>query len=158
MAIYLKIDGINGNSLDESHTDWIEVQTWTWGATNMSNVGQGGGAAVGTSDVQPITLTVTSAKSSVEMMHRCITGKHLGDITLEATKTTGEKEDKWLKIELKDALISGMQMGGDSSGYGIDTVTIQYEEHKHEIFEQDKKGILASAGVHTFNVGTRVAT
>lgn len=158
MAIYLKIDGINGNSLDEAHKEWIEVLSWSWGATNMSNVGQGGGAAAGTADVQPLSLMVTSAKSSVELMHRCITGKHLGDITLESTKTTGEKEDKWLKVELTDALISSMQMSGDPSGAGADSITIHYEEHKHEIFEQDQKGILASAGVHTFNVGSRVAT
>jgi hypothetical protein len=44
--IYLKLDGLDGESLDDDHKDWIEVQNWSWGVDNPASfaVGQGGQA------------------------------------------------------------------------------------------------------------------
>jgi type VI secretion system secreted protein Hcp len=132
MAIYLKIEGIDGNSEDADHDKWIEVLSFSWGATCPSNVGHGAGAARGTSSVQAVQVSCISAKSSIELMHSCVTGKHFPKVLLEATKATGDGEKKWLAIELNDVMISSFQEGGD----GAD-------------------GIVASAGVHGFDIKTR---
>ncbi|MFC6051689.1 type VI secretion system tube protein Hcp [Acinetobacter portensis] len=33
--IFLKIDGINGESKDSNHKDWIDVQDFSWGRFNL---------------------------------------------------------------------------------------------------------------------------
>ena len=46
--IYLKLDGLDGESLDEDHKDWIEVQNWSWGVDNPASfaVGQDSACAI----------------------------------------------------------------------------------------------------------------
>ena len=41
---FLKIDGIEGESSDDKHKGEIEVESFSWGATQAGSPGPGGGA------------------------------------------------------------------------------------------------------------------
>lgn len=159
MAVFLKIDGMDGNSVAEGHEGWIDVESWGWGCTNRSNVMQGGGgASATTSEVQGVNVTLVTGKSSINLFHFCMTGQHVKEITLETTKTTGGAEGKHISIIMKTCQITSLGEQGSRDGSNFDSVNIEFEEYEHEIFEQDKDGILASAGKHGFNVKTRKYT
>jgi len=155
--IFLKIEGIDGNSEVEGYEKWIEVESFSWGCSNQSNVGHGAGASASTSQTQALNISLLGAKSSVNLIHFCTIGKHLPEVKLETTKATGDKEEKNVAIHLKTAYISSVSQSG-SPGYVNDSVSIDFEEYVHEVFEQNDKGVLASAGKHGFNQKTRKYT
>ena len=41
----LKLEGIKGESLDAKHKDEIEIESFSWGATQPAGVASGGGGA-----------------------------------------------------------------------------------------------------------------
>jgi len=159
MAVFLKIDGMEGNSVATGHEGWIDVELWSWGCSNRSNVMQGGGgASATTSEVQGVSVTLVTGKSAINLFHFCITGQHIKEITLETTKTTGGEEGKHISILMKTCQITAIGESGSKDGFNSDIVQIEFEEYEHEIFEQAKDGVLSSAGKHGFNVKTRVVT
>ncbi|MDB5511003.1 MAG: hypothetical protein JWR08_1515, partial [Enterovirga sp.] len=34
---FLKIDGVNGESTDQEYPDHIELESWSWGETNIGS-------------------------------------------------------------------------------------------------------------------------
>ena len=55
--IYLKLDDIKGESLDENHEEWIELDTFTWGVDNQANFAQGQGGQATQSKTHGISVT-----------------------------------------------------------------------------------------------------
>lgn len=45
--LFLKIEGITGESQDANHKGWIGVDSFTWGATQPGNMATGGGGGAG---------------------------------------------------------------------------------------------------------------
>ena len=55
--MFLKIDGVKGESKDKTHKQDIDVVAWSWGMSNSGSAHQGGGAGSGKVNVRDITLT-----------------------------------------------------------------------------------------------------
>ncbi|BAN98234.1 Hcp1 protein [Plautia stali symbiont] len=49
MAIdmFLKVDGVTGKSKDSNHTGWTDITSFSWCATQPSNMSVGGGGGAG---------------------------------------------------------------------------------------------------------------
>ena len=55
--MFLKINGVDGESKDKSHPMEIDVLAWSWGASNSGSAHVGGGAGAGKVNVQDISVT-----------------------------------------------------------------------------------------------------
>lgn len=47
--IFLKIDGVTGESRDSRHQGWIQIESFSWGATQPSGMETGSGGGSGKS-------------------------------------------------------------------------------------------------------------
>ncbi|EPC4310549.1 type VI secretion system tube protein Hcp, partial [Cronobacter sakazakii] len=49
MAIdmFLKVEGVTGESKDANHSSWIDVLSFNWGAAQPGNMAVGGGGGAG---------------------------------------------------------------------------------------------------------------
>jgi type VI secretion system secreted protein Hcp len=103
---FLKLDGIDGESLDKSHPNEIEIDSFSWGVTNPTTVGGGGGTAKAVP--QDFHFTSALSKASPNLMLACATGKHINSATLTCRKGNFEFE----KVRLSDVLVSSYQTGG----------------------------------------------
>lgn len=45
--IFMRIDGITGESKDAHHKNWIDVHNFTWGASQPNTLTTGGGGGAG---------------------------------------------------------------------------------------------------------------
>lgn len=114
---FLKIDGIAGESVDKTHKDEIEIQSYSWGVTQTGSAGGGGGGGAGKAVAQDFHFTTSVSKASPNLMLACATGKHLREATLTCRKAGGEGVGfEFLKIKLSDILVSGY--APDASGDG----------------------------------------
>ena len=55
--MFLKLDGIKGESQDKSHKDEIAILAWSWGVSNSGSAHLGGGAGSGKVNIQDLSLT-----------------------------------------------------------------------------------------------------
>jgi type VI secretion system secreted protein Hcp len=147
--MFLKLDGIKGESKDHKHKDEIHIESFSWGLSQTGAHATGGGGGAGKVSVHDISLTKYLDKASTLMMLACCSGKHIKD-GMVVVRKAGEKPLEYLKINLADILISGIQHSGHGGGDLLtENVTLNFAKFEVEYFEQKPDG----TGVTTGNVG-----
>ncbi len=61
---FLKIDGVDAESTDDKFKGWIEVESWSWGATNSGTASASSGQVAGKVVPQDFHFTKKLDKSS----------------------------------------------------------------------------------------------
>ncbi len=138
--MFIKIDGIEGESKDKSHTNEIDVLAWSWGLSQSGTFHAGGGGGAGKVNIQDISFTKWLDKASPELMLACSNGKHIKEATLTVRKA-GEKPLEYLVIKLEKLLVSSASTGGSGGEDRLtENVTLNFAKVKVEYQEQDGKG------------------
>jgi type VI secretion system secreted protein Hcp len=126
MAIdmFLKIGGIDGESIDTAHAGEIDVLAYSLGFSNSGDVraGTGTGAGAGKASAQDLSLTVYNSKASLPLFLAVATGKIFANATLTLRKG-GTNPFEFLKIRLENVLVSSDSSGGSG---GEDRLTENY--------------------------------
>jgi len=113
--MFLKIDGVKGESKDKTHKQDIDVVAWSWGMSNSGSAHQGGGAGSGKVNVRDITLTKYVDSSSPQIMLSCCDGKHFAKATLTVRKAGGNSPVEYVVIKMEEVLISSVSTGGSGA-------------------------------------------
>ncbi len=108
--MFLKIDGVTGESKDDAHADEIDVLAWSWGMNNTGTAHLGGGAGAGKVNVQDLNFTKYVDKSSTDLMLFCCNGKHIPECLLTVRKA-GEDPLEYLTVKMTDCLVTSVQSG-----------------------------------------------
>jgi type VI secretion system secreted protein Hcp len=154
---FLKIDGIDGESEDSKHGKEIEVQSFSWGATQSGSFAQGGGGGAGKVSMQDFHFTVFHGKASPKLMLACATGQHIGQAVLVARKA-GKEQQEYMKVTFSDILISSFQTGGSAGSVNpTDQVSFNFAKIKHEYWPQKKDGSLDGVIPATFDLKAMTA-
>jgi type VI secretion system secreted protein Hcp len=143
--MFLKLDGIKGESADHKHKDEIHLQSFSWGLSQTGAHGAGGGGGAGKVSVHDISINKAVDKSSPALMLACCNGKHIKDGLITVRKA-GEKPLEYLKIKLVDILISGVQNAGHGSDLLTENVTLNFAKFHVEYQEQKSDGSGQPAG------------
>jgi type VI secretion system secreted protein Hcp len=140
--MFLKLDGIKGESKDPTHPGEIEILSYSWGMsqTSVGTLGSGGGS--GKVSVHDISVTKVTDSASPQLMVSCATGKHLASGII-AVRKAGEKPIEYLKIKLTDILISSIQMDGHGSALPAESFTLDFKKAQFAI-SSPNGGIIAS--------------
>jgi type VI secretion system secreted protein Hcp len=143
---FLKIDGIDGESTDSKHKGEIELESWSWGATNAGTHMSGGGGGAGKVAMQDFHFVMKHNKASPKLMLACATGEHLKKAVLVCRKA-GKDQQEFLKVTLTDCLVSSYQTGGSSHSDVIptDQISMNFAKIEKEYKEQKADGSLGGA-------------
>lgn len=109
--MFLKLEGIKGESLDHKHKDEIHIDSFSWGLSQTGAHGSGGGGGAGKVSVHDISISKHADKASAALFLHCANGKHIPSGLITVRKA-GEKPLEYLKIKLTDILVSGAQWAG----------------------------------------------
>ncbi len=142
--IFLKLDGITGESKDDKHKGEIDIQSFSWGVANSGSMSFGGGGGAGKASFQDINITKRADKSTPILMGSCAQGKHIakGLITI---RKAGGKQEEYYKISLEEILISSVTNSSTPDGTPIETVHMNYSKIKFEYKEQNADGTVGGA-------------
>ena len=80
--MYLKIDGVEGETLRDKHAGEVEVLSWSFGGSNSSSVGAGGGGGAGRATLQDLSITKWVDSSSPGLFQAMCSGQHYDKGTL----------------------------------------------------------------------------
>jgi len=114
---FLKLDGIDGEVAAKGYEKWIEVFSFSWGASQVGTNATGGGGGAGKVSMQDIHFTSSQSKASPLMFLKCCTGEHIKEGTLSLRKAGGEANaSEFLKIKLEDVFVSSFSAAGAEQG------------------------------------------
>ena len=100
--VYLRIEGINGESEDERHRNWIEVSNVLYAIHQPSAdvVSTAGGHTTGRAELYPLSFTKLADISSPVLLQTCAAGKTIPKAVLEFMRADGDgKPIPYFKIE-----------------------------------------------------------
>jgi type VI secretion system secreted protein Hcp len=139
---YLKVEGIPGESTDDKHGGEIDVESWSWGATQAGKASFGGGGGAGKVSMQDFNFVMRVNKASPKLMLACATGEHIKSAILTCRKAGGEQQE-YMKVSMSDILVSSYQTGG-SAGDTIptDQIALNFAKLEFEYKPQKKDGTL----------------
>jgi type VI secretion system secreted protein Hcp len=138
--MFLKIDGIKGESVDDKHKDEIDVLSWSWGMSQSGAAHMGGGAGAGKVNVQDLSFTKHIDVSSPDLYLACCNGKHLKEAKLVVRKA-GESPLEYLVITMTDVIISSATLGGSGGEDRLtENVGLNFAKVNVDYTAQDNKG------------------
>jgi type VI secretion system secreted protein Hcp len=151
---YLKIDGVTGESQAVGMTDYIELDSFSFGASNPADVG-GKGLSAGKASLSDFSFTCALDSASYQILRNLYTGKHVATVTFVGRKTGGDaKPYTYLQSIMTNCFITSHSTGGGASGVPSQSVSLAYEQIEFEYYTQDtSSGSVTMAGKATYNIG-----
>ena len=125
---FLKLDGIPGESTDDKHKDWIELLSYSWGASQMASAtsSSSGGASTERADFQDFNIVKLLDKASPKLAVKCADGSHIKEVTIELCRAGGDKV-KYMEYKMKECIVSSVSVGGAGGGEEpSESVTLNY--------------------------------
>ncbi|MDR7298514.1 MULTISPECIES: type VI secretion system tube protein Hcp [Roseateles] len=109
---FLQIDGIKGESVERSHKDWIDIESFSWGLTLVTGSG-GGGSTSGKATFSDLAWTQGVDISTPKFFVNVATGKHLPKVTLDVTRTSPKGgAESFFQMIFTDTIGTGLSLGG----------------------------------------------
>jgi type VI secretion system secreted protein Hcp len=138
--MFLKLEGVNGESKDKAHTKEIDILSWSWGMSNSGSAHVGGGAGSGKVSVQDLSVTKYLDSSSAPLMLSCCNGAHFETAVLTVRKA-GEKPLEYVTIKLQEVLITSVTTGASGADDRLtENVSLNFAKVKVEYLPQEAKG------------------
>ena len=153
--IFLKIDGIKGESNDAQHREEIEAASFSWGASQQGIPSAGGGAGAGKASFQDLHVIMSVSRASPQLFLACAQGRHIKTAVLTCRKTGGRDQHDFLRYTLSGALVSSYHTEGQAEdGVPVDEVSFKYAQLKIEYRPQKVDGSLGAPVTAGWNLKT----
>ena len=157
--MFLKIDGIEGESLDRWHKDEIEIERWSWNTTNTTHWDRNQGGQSTNATIEKITVNKICDRASVALYRYCVTGKHFKKARIICRKNDGEKKLEYLHVELEDVMIQQVKWDGTGLNQNLnETIEITFAEFHLKYKTQKDSGDPEGERAFGFNIQTQVQT
>jgi len=127
--MFLKLGDIKGESKVDGHLGEIELMSWSWGATQSGSTRGISGLTAGKVNVQDLTFTKLLDTATPNHIGAVCSGQAYPTATLICEKSSGngKKPVQYLKISMKDVLISSYAVGGSGgSDTHTETITLNF--------------------------------
>jgi type VI secretion system secreted protein Hcp len=107
--MFLQIDGIDGESTDDRHRDWIEIVSFDSKVSIVEGTTTSREGAYTGSRPQFSELTVGKVidKATPNLYLHCCSGRHISQVVIEFCRATGEKQ-VYMKYTLTDVIVSSV--------------------------------------------------
>ena len=152
--MFIKFDGVDGESADANHDKWIDVLSIDWGATGGQPGAAAGGpprraasprraAGAARMEVRVLRVTKTFDKSSVKLMEACANGTQLPNMIVELT-TSEAGRTPYIRYELTNVVVSSYSLFA-TGDVPTEQVTLSFAEVKWDYIEQGQRGKVETA-------------
>jgi len=129
--IYLRVDGVTGESEDAKHKGWIGVDSIAGGVANAGAFAYGSGGGSGKAQWNDLAVRCKFDKSFPILMLKCASGEHIGSVEISASKAGGEQWE-FMNVRLEGVLISSVNLSGSEYtepmfdvGFNFQKITVQ---------------------------------
>ncbi|MFE8647233.1 Hcp family type VI secretion system effector [Sphingomonas sp. NCPPB 2930] len=151
-AMYIKPDGIDGESKDSKHSGWIDVLAWGFNIDQASSSAFGAGVTTGKANVDQLWFDHYVDKATATLWQKAVEGKSLSKVQLHCARISGDM-GTYLDVTLENVIVSQISVqGAASSPRVIERVGLSFTKMKAESKAQDEKGSLVAGGNMTWDI------
>jgi type VI secretion system secreted protein Hcp len=137
--VYLQIDGIKGESTDDSHKDWIECKSVQWEVLQpkSATASTGGGHTAERCEHKEIAIAKHADLATPLLLQNCSSGKTIPKAKFEFMRADGKGDRiKYFEIELENVLISGVTPVVTEGDILNESVSLKYSKVKWKYTQQ----------------------
>ena len=148
---FIKIDGIEGESTDDKHTGWIEIQSFGGGHSQRISrtASSAGGATTERADFHDFAFEKFLDKATPKLALACADGTHIDNIRVELCRAGTEKV-KYMEFIMTNCIISNYQVSGDGEdSFPIETIGINFGKIQWIYTVQKRAGGVAAGNIAT---------
>jgi type VI secretion system secreted protein Hcp len=147
---FLKLDGIDGESLDDKHKNEITVMSFSWGASQTTSVSGSGGSGAGKATLADLSIMKSYDASSAPIYKALLKGTHIATGVLTAVKSGGDGSP-FITISMGELFVTSIQISG-SSEVPMESVSFSYNTIKTQYAQQDETGKLSVKAPVSYNL------
>jgi type VI secretion system secreted protein Hcp len=137
---FLKLDGIDGESIDAHHPNEIVLTSWSVGAANSAPIASATGAGAGKVTLKDFHFTKAYDKASPRLFLACCNGQHIKSATLTCRKATAGQVE-FLIVTLTNLIVTSYDVLGAADGVvQDDQVTLGYARIELRYVQQSPTG------------------
>jgi len=122
--MFLKIDGIDGESGDSKHKGEIEIESFSWGASSPEATGPGGGGATGRVVMEDFSFTTAVTRASPRLFLACVERRRIKTALL-TVRRSGVSQQDFLKVTMSDVSISSWEQAAGAER-PVETVAMNF--------------------------------
>lgn len=111
---YLKLDGVEGEATASEFEGWIEIDSFSLGASNPANIGSGGeGIGAGKVNVSSFNVAKKTDAASPVIFQACCKGDHFPNAEVTLRKSGGSQME-FIKFTFDKVYVEDIQWSGAS--------------------------------------------
>ena len=138
---FLKIDAIAGESQSRDHSGEIDVESWSWGESQVGLHSATGGAGAGKVQMQDFHFAMHMSKASPKLFLACASGQHIKFATLTGVRGGSEQPLNFMEWHVTDVLVSSYQTGGsEGESLPTDQISMNFAKIEFEYVTQKADG------------------
>ena len=139
IALFMKVEGADGESKNHKHTNWVDLESFHWGANQPSTMHVGGGGGAGKVSFNDLTAVAAVDKAYPAMLIKCASGEHISKVQIAGAKAGGD-EVEYFKITLEDVIVTSVDVSGAQGAQVVVNYSFQAAKVKSEYSVQTDKG------------------
>jgi type VI secretion system secreted protein Hcp len=117
IEIFLTLDGITGESIKSGAEGWIEIFSFSNGASNPSSVSFGTGSGAGKVDLSSVSLQKQLDVSSPFLFAACCAGTHTDKGNMIVREATGGTTTQvYFQYDFTEVFVDSISWGGAAGG------------------------------------------
>lgn len=138
--IFIKIADCPGESTDDKHKEWIEVNSFSTGVTQPAagSRSTSGGASGGRCDHSDFEFEKQLDKASPKLAFFCSNGKNIGTVEISLCHASEDKHE-YMLYTLEDVIVSSLSTSGGGDDIPSETVALNYGKITWKYTEFDHK-------------------
>lgn len=141
VEMFLKIDGIDGESKDDQHTGEIDVLAWSFGLSQAGTFHTGGGGGSSKVSVQDMSFTHHTDLATAPLMLACANGQHINKAVLTVCKAGGGSRVEYLVVTMEKVMVTSVSQGGsDGEDRLVENITLNFAKFDVTYTEQTDTG------------------
>jgi len=150
--VFVKIDGIPGESLDDQHQEWIEVLRFEHALEQPASAtaSSSGGATAERVNHKPYVFVHQIDKASPKLAEACCKGTHIKEVIFEFFRAGGDKT-KYYEVKLEQVLVSKVEPTGaaEAEGFPSERVSLSYGKIVWNYIQQKRSDGTGGGNVET---------
>lgn len=148
--MFLQISNCKGDSQDDKHKEWIEIESFTLGVQQDSGGSSSaqGGHTSGKVTMSDFTITKKLDASSPTLYLFCCEAKEIPTATLEVCRSQGSQKTVFYRVKFSDGIVASLSTsggGGGDSAFPTEELKIRYAKIEWEYVPTDVKGKTSAA-------------
>ncbi len=131
---FLKIEELDGESTRKGREKWIELFSFSWGASNPVTMGPGTtGAGGGRVSISSFNVMKKTDVASPVMFQKCCDGTHFAKATVALNKAGGSEPVEYITYEFEEVFVESIQWSGSTGGDDSPTESVSFVFGKVDI-------------------------